>query len=139
MKKMKNLKYLYAFVLLIIGFGTLSAQLDTLNYLKQFEANKASYINQPLSVLLNDMTEIQPKTVWPALPGRKKTITPGTSFNFCNMELSFHNTITLLVEWQSPIPRDQTKYYEQKNGFYFTNEERVFYGNKIIKNIVVYR
>ncbi|MCY0978967.1 hypothetical protein PGH12_09170 [Chryseobacterium wangxinyae] len=136
---MKNLKYLYAFVLLIIGFGTLSAQLDTLNYLKQFEANKANYINQPLSVLLNDMTQIQPKTAWSASHGRKKTITPGTRFKFCDMELSFHNTITLLVEWQSPIPRDQTKYYEQKNGFYFTNEERVFYGNKIIKNIVVYR
>lgn len=40
------------------------------------------------------MTKIQPKTVWPALPGRKKTITPGTSFNFCNMESSFHNNIT---------------------------------------------
>ncbi|MCA6069004.1 hypothetical protein JI747_017700 [Chryseobacterium sp. RG1] len=111
---------------------------DTLAYLKQFEANKANYINKPLSVLLNDMTQIQPKTAWPTTH-RKKTITPGTSFKFCNMELSFHNSITLLIEWQDPIPRDQTKYYEQKNDFYFTNEERIFYGSKIIKDIIVYR
>lgn len=38
------------------------AQLDTLNYLKQFEANKANYIGQPFSKLLNDMIQIQPKT-----------------------------------------------------------------------------
>ena len=135
---MKNFKYLFAFVLLILGVSSAKAQLDTLNYLKQFEANKANYINKSLSVLLNDMVQIQPKTVWSAT-NRKKTITAGTRFKFCDMELSFHNTVTLLIEWQTPIPRDQTIYYEKKNAFYFTNEERAFYGNKIIKDIIVYR
>ena len=116
----------------------MNAQLDTLNYLKQFELNKANYINNPLSKLLNDMSQIQPKTAWPTF-GRKKTETIGTSFNFTYKELSFHNAITLLIKWQDPIPRGQTKFYEQKNAFYFTNEEKVFYGSKIIKDIIVYR
>ena len=126
-------------LILLLSFSTIYAQLDTLNYLKQFEMNKANYINKPLSVLLNDMTQIQPKTAWSFSMGRKKTISADTRFNFCEKELSFHNTITLLIEWRDPIPRDQTKYYEQKNGFYFTNEERSFYGNKIVKDILVYR
>jgi len=126
-------------LILLLGFSIMYAQLDTLNYLKQFEVNKANYINKPLSVLLNDMTQIQPKTAWPSSHGRKKTITPGTMFNFCEIDFSFHSAITLLIEWQDPIPRDQTKYYEQKNGFYFTNEERSFYGTKIVKDILVSR
>lgn len=136
---MKNIRNILIIVTLVLGTGAVHAQLDTLNYLKQFEANKANYINQPLSVLLNSMTQIQPKTAWSASHGRKKTITPGTSFVFCDMDFSFHNAVNLLIIWKDPIPRDQTKYYEQKNGFYFTNEERVFYGSKIIKDIVVYR
>lgn len=133
------MKNILTLVIIILGVGLAKAQLDTLNYLKQFETNKANYINQPFSVLLNNMTQIQPKTAWPASHGRKKTITPGTRFKFSDMDFSFHNSITVLIEWQDPIPRDQTKYYEQKNAFYFTNEERTFYGNKIVKDIIVYR
>ena len=52
----------YIKVLLVLGFVSLSykanAQLDTLNYLKQFEVNKAQYINQPFSYLLSQMTQI---------------------------------------------------------------------------------
>jgi len=126
-------------LILLLSFSTIYAQLDTLNYLKQFEANKANYTGQPLSKLLNDMTQIQPKTAWSASMGRKKIISADTRFKFAEKELSFRHTVTLLIEWQDPIPRDQTKYYEQKNGFYFTNEERSFYGNKIVKDILVYR
>ncbi|MCW3160359.1 hypothetical protein [Chryseobacterium oryctis] len=47
---------------------------DTLNYVKQFEINKINYIGQPFSKLLNEMTQIQPKTAWAASMGRKKII-----------------------------------------------------------------
>ncbi|MDY0929670.1 hypothetical protein [Chryseobacterium sp. CFBP8996] len=135
---MKNLHKIIA-LSLILGFSHFNAQLDTLNYLKQFEVNKANYIGQPFSKLLNEMTQIQPKTSWSRPKGNKKIITAYTDFNFCNKELSFHNTISLLIEWQNEIPRDQTKYYEQKNGFYFTNDEKNFYGSKIVKDIKVFR
>ena len=136
---MKNLKTIFIFIIILLGVGKANAQLDTLNYLKQFEINKANYINQPLSVLLNAITQIQPKTAWSFSMGRKKTSSDDTRFKFAEKELSFRRTATLLIEWQNPIPRDQTKYYEQKNGFYFTNEERTFYGSKIIKDIIVYK
>lgn len=129
-------------IFILIFFLTYSinyAQLDTLNYLKQFEANKSNYIGQPFSKLLNDMTQIQPKTAWSFSLSGKKTLTSNTRFKFCEMDYTFHNVITLLVEWQNEIPRDETKYYELKNAFYFSNDERNFYGNKIVKNIKVFR
>ncbi|WP_100077349.1 hypothetical protein [Chryseobacterium camelliae] len=133
---MKNIITLF---ILTVGISKINAQLDTLNYLKQFEFNKANYIGQPFSKLLNEMTQIQPKTAWAASMGRKKTISADTRFKFAEKELSFRRTVTLLIKWQDPIPRDQTQFYEQKNAFYFTNEEKTFYGSKIVKDIIVYR
>lgn len=40
------------------------AQLDTLNYLKKLETNKAFYICQPFSGLLADMKINKPKMIW---------------------------------------------------------------------------
>ncbi len=79
-------------LLLVLGFVSLShkasAQLDTLNYLKQFEANKAQYINQPFSYLLSQMTQIQPKSHWAHSPLKNKTIVEYSSFNFCEIDYS---------------------------------------------------
>jgi len=133
------MKKIITLFILIFCICKINAQLDTLSYLKQFELNKANYIGQPFSKLLNEMTQIQPKTVWSISTERKKNISANTRFKFTSIDLSFHNVITLLIKWQDPIPRDQTKFYEQKNAFYFTNEEKVFYGSKIIKDIIVYR
>ena len=113
-------------------------QLDTLNYLKQFEAHKANYIGQPFSVLLNNMTLMQPKTVWPKSP-HNKNIRTGSMFIFNHKELSYHNAIVLYIEWETPLPSSETKALSTANQFYFTNDEKSFYGNKIIKDIRVYR
>ncbi|KFF24320.1 hypothetical protein [Chryseobacterium vrystaatense] len=136
---MKNICKIFSIVLLFLTSTKINAQLDTLNYLKQFEANKAQYVNKPFSFLLGQMTKIQPKTVWFVPVTSKKNVTKESIFNFCNIDYSFHNAITLRITWQEEIPRSQTKYYEQKNNFYFTTEERVFYGSKIVKDIMVYR
>ncbi|QQQ28356.1 hypothetical protein [Chryseobacterium indoltheticum] len=51
------------FILSLVVFcNEAYGQLDTMNYLKQFEANKVNYIGQPFSKLLTDMTQIQLKT-----------------------------------------------------------------------------
>ncbi|MDR2205673.1 MAG: hypothetical protein LBE36_05905 [Flavobacteriaceae bacterium] len=135
---MKNILKITTVLLLVFSIKSF-AQIDTLNYLKQFEINKANYIGQPLSKLLNDMTQIQPKTIWsnPNLKNRNQTMS--SDFNFCDKEFSFYNTITLGITWQTPIPRSETLHYEDLNDFYFTPAERFFYGNKIIQDIVVYR
>lgn len=135
------MKILYKILIAVLFIFTVkvSGQLDTLNYLKQFEANKINYINQPFSKLLNEMTQIQPETAWSYNGHKNKNIVFATLFSFCEMDESFSNAITLAIEWQDPIPVSDTDYYENKNGFYFTNEEKVFYGSKIVKNIRVYR
>ncbi len=97
--------YLFCALLLFIKSR---AQLDTLNYLKQFEANKASYIGQPLFKLLNDMTQIQPKTVWSLPLINNKTLARITSFKFCEMDYSFYNAITMKITWNMDIPFSQT-------------------------------
>ncbi|RQO41717.1 hypothetical protein DBR39_03640 [Chryseobacterium sp. KBW03] len=129
-------------ILLIITlclFAKSFAQLDTLNYLKQFEINKTSYIGKPFSKLLNDMKQIQTKAVWPVPNFRTKYYNFSTDFNFCDKEASFHNVITLSIEWEDPILRSNTRYFQELNNALFTNEEKNFYGSKIIKDIKVYR
>jgi hypothetical protein len=111
------------------------AQLDTLNYLK----HKANYIEQPFSKLLNDISQVHPKTVWAVPNFKTKNYNFSTNFNFCDKEFSFYNVITLSVEWENPILRSETKYYQRLNDSFFTNDGKGFYGSKIIKDIKVYR
>ncbi|MGO4708112.1 hypothetical protein AB4Y90_03125 [Chryseobacterium sp. 2TAF14] len=135
MRNLLKIALLFAFLFSIQS----KAQLDTLNYLKQFEANKANYIGKPFSKLLQDMTQIQPKTVW-SLPLRNKiSMVRNTSFKFCEMDYSFYNTITLTIIWQTDIPYNETKNLGVQNQYYFTNDEKIFYGSRIIRDIKVYR
>ena len=136
------MKNLLKFTFLSILFFTIESKaqtLDTLNYLKQFEINKASYIGQPFSKLLTDMTQIQPKTVWSIPVKNKRSVIKDTGFLFCDMDYSFHNAINLNITWQNDIPYTNTKTLGIQNGYFFTNDEKSFYGNKIIKDIRVYR
>ncbi len=136
---MKNIVKILMISFLIIGVKS-NAQLDTLNYLKtNFEIQKSEYIGKPFSFLLSKMSQIQPKTVWSTQSQKDFGKIVGNRFKFCDMDYSFYNAITLSIRWQEPILTKDVKYYEQKNGFYFTDEEKVFYANKIIKDIRVYR
>lgn len=129
------------FILILCFFSIkANAQLDTLNYLKQFEASKVNYIGQPFSKLLNDMQILHPKTVWTIISHKKKDLIRNTTFNFCEMDDTFNDdTVNLTIEWQTPLPSSETEYYENKNGFYFTNDEKNYYGSKIVKDIHVYK
>ena len=132
---MKKILIILTVLISCLGFS----QIDTLNYIKQFETNKAQYIGKPFSVLLADMKQIQPKTVWPLRHGRYKTFILGNSFKFVEMDFSFNNVVTLSITGQDTIPIEQFNYYGKKNNYFFTQDEKLFYGNKIIKNIKVYR
>ncbi|GAA4148801.1 hypothetical protein GCM10022217_00160 [Chryseobacterium ginsenosidimutans] len=135
---MKNLLKLTLLFTLLFSFKG-KAQLDTLNYLKQFEANKANYIGQPFSKLLQDMTQIQPKTAWVYPIKNKRSMIRNTMFNFCEKKYSFGNAVTLLVTWQNDILTSQAKVLGTQNHYFFTNDERIFYGSKIVGDIMVYR
>ncbi|MFC6269059.1 hypothetical protein [Frigoriflavimonas asaccharolytica] len=130
-------------LLIILNFtGTFNAQktpLDTLNYLKQFEINKAQYINKPLSILLNNMTAIKPKTHWGDSNPNNKNAVVSTMFNFCEKYYTFNNAITMRITWDISFPRSEVEFPQNNNNFYYTNEEKLFYQDKIVKDISVYR
>ena len=124
---------------LIFTVFTCNAQIDTLNYLKQFEANKAQYIGKPFSTLLKDMTQIQPKFVFSHSSFQKKNDKIFTNFKFNSLDIYKSSAIILSIDWQTPIPTKDTNYFQNKNKCVFTDDEKSFYGNKIIKDIKVYR
>ena len=127
-------------IIILFSLQTINAQqIDTLSYVKQFEINKANYIGKPFSVLLNDMNKISPKTVWESPNPNNKNNIKKSLFNFTTKEKSFKNAITLLITWKELLPFKDIEYLSKKNEFYFTNEEKNFYGNKIIQDISVYR
>ncbi|MEC3875533.1 hypothetical protein [Chryseobacterium salviniae] len=136
---MKNIFKLFSILLLLVLSCKTYAQLDTLSYIKQFEINKSQYINKPFSYLLTQMTQLQPKSHWADSFPQNKKIVKASIFNFCEMDYSFKNAVTLHIIWQDSFPKSEVKYYQNKNGFYFTNEEKAFYGNKIVKDIMVYK
>lgn len=136
---MKNFLKITFIIILLSNIQCKAQSIDTLNYLKQFEANKSNYIGQPFSKLLNDMTQIQPKTVWVYPIKNKRSMIRNTIFNFCEKKYSFGNAVTLLVTWQNDILTNQAEALSDQNQDYFTNDERAFYGSKIIGDIMVYR
>ncbi|POR24990.1 hypothetical protein BWK58_07335 [Flavobacterium columnare] len=137
---MKKIMQIMLFFTLLLVASHVKAQLDTLQYLKKFEVEKAEYINKPFSYLLGQMTQLQPKTVWFELQINRKSRVRTSFFKFCLMDHSFNkNSISLNITWQDEILYSQIKYYHDLNHFYFTNDERQFYGNKIVKNIEVVR
>ncbi|MDM1073549.1 hypothetical protein HX001_13745 [Empedobacter brevis] len=133
------MKYL-KLIILLFSLQTINAQqIDTLTYVKQFEINKANYIGKPFSVLLNDMNTISPKTVWVTPNPNNKNNIKNSRFKFATKEKSFKNAITLLITWKDFVPFKDIEYLSKKNKFYFTDEEKNFYGTKIIQDITVYR
>jgi hypothetical protein len=113
---------------------------DTLQYLKNnFELKKSNYIGKPFSVLLTDL-RIQPTQSWHITPFRKKNSVISTDFYFLKKGFTYNpSTIVLSIYWQEEIPRATVEVYEKKNGYLFTSDEKTFYGNKIVKDIKVYR
>ncbi len=126
------------FLALVINNAT-AQTLDTLNYLRTFEQQKAQYIGQPFSVLLNAMNQVQFVSVRGGRNIRNKTQIPYCSFYFVNRPNMFtYGAIKFVIEWQTPIPLVNINYYTNRNHYYFTNEEQQFYGSKTIKDIRVF-
>ena len=121
---MKNIVKLFSVISCLFFTSKAMAQLDTLNYVKQFEINKAQYINQPFSYLLSQMTRIQPKSHWVSSNPKNKNSVSASQFLFCNMDYIGNRVVTLRILWKESFPRSEVKYYQNKNGFHFTNEEK---------------
>lgn len=114
-------------------------QKDVLSYAKQFETNKSEYIGKPFSYLLSKLTaQTQPKKVWTFPNINNKNIVLISTFSLNKKEDDYGNAVRLDITWQEPIPFENVFKYIQKNSGVFTEEEKIFYGTKIIKDIEVY-
>jgi len=118
----------------------INAQLDTLNYVKQFEINKVEYINKPFSYLLSHMTQLPPKTVSSMIGIWGKDLSKYSHFEFCSLEEQrVQSTVYMIVYWKHPVSRSQSYALSQQNHFLLTNDEKNFYGDKIVENIEVFK
>ncbi|MCB0710290.1 MAG: hypothetical protein KDC15_12970 [Chitinophagaceae bacterium] len=133
------MKKLISILFLSMVVKSASAQLDTLAYLKTFEQQKMQYIGQPFSILLAAMGQVQPKSVWRGRNIKHKNQIHYCSFYFVNPNnMQTIGTIYMTIDWQTSILLDDINYYTNRNHYNFTSEERLFYGNKIIKDIKVF-
>lgn len=134
---MKHLKILF----LLFSLQIVNAQVsDTLSYVKQFEINKTNYIGKPFSVLLNDLNKIKIQTVFPVASGKSIKHFVASRFKFELPQNSFKdNVVLMVVEWKGESPDSDIKYYNDRSKYIFTSEEKNYYSNKIIRNIIVYR
>lgn len=137
---MKHIKILITiFCVFFISNKNKAQQItDTLNYVKQFEINKSNYIGQPFSQLLNNMTNLQPKTVNSLVGIWGQNSISFSCFNFTEKDKQYEKeTVYMIITWQTPLSTSDTKPLTVQNGFLFTNDEKNFYGSKIIKDIEV--
>ncbi|WP_051289327.1 hypothetical protein [Chryseobacterium daeguense] len=113
---------------------------DTLAYLKKFETNKEKYIGKPFSLLLKDMTQMQPKMAKSDINEDPGVPLQSTMFRFSEKDISSANQSTLIIRWKADtVPTTPIEFFEQEHNYRFTVSERNFFEKKIIKDIVVYR
>lgn len=134
---MKHLKLFF----LLFSLQIVNAQVsDTLSYVKQFEINKTNYIGKPFSVLLNDMNKIKIQTVTPSSSGKSIKKFVASRFKFELPHNSFKDNVVLMViEWKGELNKSDIQYYNDRSKDVFTDNERNYYSNKIIRNIIVYK
>jgi hypothetical protein len=130
-------------ILLLFLNGILKAQKtvsDTLAYAKKFETNKEKYIGKPFSLLLKDMTQMQPKKAKSDLRDNPSNPLPSTLFRFSDKDINSANEVTLVITWKADdTPTTPIEFFEQEHNYRFTVNEKNFFEKKIVKDILVYK
>lgn len=138
-------KLLLISVLVTIAFAkNIKAQTgvpDTLAYLQAIVANKANYIGQPFSTLLNDL-QIQVKFFSPfaSLPyDNTKETSTSVAFYFPQTEDEMYLTYPKLrVSWQPYLNMGQSEVlYKNNNGGGWSSPVVAFYSTGIIADIQI--
>lgn len=127
--------------ILVILSGSLKAQkqvTDTLAYLKKFETNKEKYIGKPFSLLLKDLSQLQPKKAKSDINENPGSPLLNTTFRFSESDINSAHAPTMIIKWKPDnSPTTQIEFFEQEHNYRFTISERNFFEKKIVKDIVV--
>lgn len=114
---------------------------DTLKYLQiNFLSHKKFYIGKPLNVLLNDL-EIDVKKYANGSGAKNINLSPYISLGFYsrNQERKKieekQDPLVLNIEWEVPLPDEKNVELLRKNKGQWTEEEKNYYGQNIVKEI----
>lgn len=113
---------------------------DTLKYLQRnFLENQDFYRNKPLNVLLNDL-DLDIKAYSNSY-GRNLNLSDGLSLSFYSrseerIKISNRkNPLVLVIQWETPLPQENIVKLLRKNKGQWTEEEKEYYGQHILKEI----
>jgi len=113
---------------------------DTLKYLQtNFLTNKDFYKGKPLSLLLHDL-EIDIKA-YSGASGRDLNFSNSVSLNFYSRQQKKNkikeksNPLVLIIDWEVELPQQKIVELLRKNDGRWTDEEKKYYGQHIIKDI----
>ena len=111
---------------------------DTLAYLKKFETNKEKYIGKPFSLLLKDMTQLQPTKAKSDIKEDRDNPLPSTLFTFSEKEIISGAQPSLVITWKADSsPITPLEFFQEEHNYHFTVSEKNYFEKKIIKNIVI--
>lgn len=140
---MKPAVNIFFIVLLTLFSGLTQAQKtvgDTLAYAKKFETNKEKYIGKKFSLLLKDMTQLSFKKAKSDIKEDRNNPLPSTLFRFSDKDIDAPGQVTLVIRWKpDDTPTTPLEFFEQEHNYGFTINEKNFFENKIITDIVVYK
>ncbi|OOV19565.1 hypothetical protein [Flavobacterium sp. LM4] len=113
---------------------------DTLKYLEtNFLQNRDFYKGKPLDILLNDL-EIDIQYCSNSY-GSNLYLSNGLSLNFHTRTekrvkiKDKKNPLVLTIDWETPLPQEKIIELLRKNNGQWTEEEKNYYGQNIIKEI----
>jgi len=113
---------------------------DTLKYLQtNFLNNKDFYKGKLLSLLLHDL-EIEIKA-YSGASGRDLNFSNSVSLNFYSRQQKKNkireksNPLVLIIDWEVELPQQKIVELLRKNDGRWTDEEKKYYGQHIIKDI----
>ncbi|WP_294284077.1 hypothetical protein [uncultured Chryseobacterium sp.] len=140
MKKSVNI-LLIAFFALFSGLVQAQKTVsDTLAYAKKFQTNKEKYIGKKFSLLLKDMTQLSFKKAKSDIKEDGNNPLPGTLFRFSDKDIDASGQVTVVIKWKpDDTPTTPLEFFEQEHNYGFTVNEKNFFENKIIQDIVVYK
>ncbi|WP_146939815.1 hypothetical protein [Chryseobacterium hagamense] len=140
MKRTAPILFIMALVFLSGSAKAQRAVSDTLAYAKKFEVNKEKYIGKKFSLLLKDMTQLPFKKAKSDIRQDGNDPLPSTLFRFSGKDIDASGEVTMVIRWKpDDTPTTPLEFFEQEHNYGFTVNEKNFFENKIIRDLVVYK
>lgn len=116
---------------------------DTLKYIKiNLLKYQDYYKGKPLNVLLNDL-ELQVNYYYVTTSAKNKNVSSSLAISYYSMsrakeKIANKESLSLIViKWETPLPTEKVHELLRKNNRKWTEDEKNYYGQQIIKEIEI--